>query len=82
MQRYPDDLSETERRIARRWTLGSIGVYGSLLAALALFAALSPSHPDNVASEARFSVASATRQQAPQRPANTTPSQACRPGTC
>jgi hypothetical protein len=76
MQRYPDDLTESERRIARRWTLGSVGLYGSLLAALALYAALGPGHPDNTASTdpaAKFAVASAAREGAAQRPARVRP---------
>jgi hypothetical protein len=85
MQRYPDDLTEAERKIARRWTLASVGVYASLLAALALFAALSPSQPGNVASNdpaAKFSVASATREPARQKPAKAQPSRACIPTSC
>jgi hypothetical protein len=95
MQRYPDDLSESERRIARRWTLGSVGLYGSLLAALALYAVFSPSHfdpshfdpshPGNVASndaEARFSVANATRVPGAPRPARATAPRTCAQGSC
>jgi hypothetical protein len=64
MQKYPPNLSEAERKIARRWTLGSVGLYGSLLAALILFAALSPHSASNVASRdgaAKFDVANSRR---------------------
>jgi hypothetical protein len=73
MQRYPDNLSEADRRVARRWTLGSVGVYGSILAALILYGALSQRSTDNVASNepaAKFSVANAARQPGFQNPQN------------
>jgi hypothetical protein len=41
MQRYPNNLSESDRRIARKWTLASVGFYGSILAGIVLYAALS-----------------------------------------
>lgn len=53
MQRYPDNLSESDRRIARRWTLASFGVYGTILAGFILYAAFSPAHaPVELASNA------------------------------
>jgi hypothetical protein len=42
MQRYPDNLSESDRRIARKWTLASFGIYGTLLAGFILYAAFHP----------------------------------------
>jgi hypothetical protein len=45
MKRFSFDLNEEDRRVVRRWRLASVGVYGSILAGLILFAALS-SKPD------------------------------------
>jgi hypothetical protein len=72
MQRYPDNLSEADRRVARRWTLGSVGIYGSILAAMILYAALSPHPTVDLASgepAAKFSVANAARQPPSPNPA-------------
>jgi len=41
MQRYPRDLSETDRRIARKWRLASVAFYGSFLAGFILYVAFS-----------------------------------------
>jgi hypothetical protein len=71
MQRYPDNLSEADRRIARRFTLASVGFYGSILAGLILYGALSPHPAGKVASmepAAKFSVANAARQPGSQNP--------------
>jgi hypothetical protein len=60
MQRYPDNLSESDRRIARRWTLGSVGVYGTLLAGFILYAAFHPaSAPVQLASDATSNASAA-----------------------
>jgi hypothetical protein len=42
MKRFSFDLSEEDHRVVRRWRLVSVGVYGSILASLILFATLSP----------------------------------------
>jgi hypothetical protein len=42
MKRFSFDLNEEDRRVVRRWRLASVGVYGSILAGLILFAAFSP----------------------------------------
>jgi hypothetical protein len=52
MQRYPDNLSESDRRIARKWTLASFGVYGTLLAGFILYAAFHPAPSIRLASDA------------------------------
>jgi hypothetical protein len=39
MQKYPNNLSQEDRRLARRWTLASVGFYGSVLAGFALYGA-------------------------------------------
>jgi hypothetical protein len=49
MQKYPDNLSEDDRRIARRWTLASVGFYGSILAGFILYAAFHQSQVPNLA---------------------------------
>jgi hypothetical protein len=53
MQRYPDNLSGSDRRVARKWTLASLGVYGTLVAGFILYAAFNPAPaPVQLASEA------------------------------
>jgi hypothetical protein len=52
MQRYSDNLSESDRRVARKWTLASLGVYGALLAGFILYAAFNPAPPAQLASTA------------------------------
>jgi hypothetical protein len=52
MQRYPNNLSESDRRIVRKWTLASFGVYGSLLAGFILYAAFNQAPPVQLASTA------------------------------
>lgn len=42
MQRYSKDFSREEFRIARRWTVASLGFYGSILAGMLLYAAFNP----------------------------------------
>ena len=53
MQRYPRNLSETDRRIARKWRLGCVAFYGSFLAGFLLFVAFNQgSAPTALASNA------------------------------
>ena len=40
MQKFNDRLNETDRKIVRTWRLAALGFYGSLLAGMALFAAM------------------------------------------
>ncbi|MCA6111877.1 hypothetical protein [Bradyrhizobium cenepequi] len=40
MQRYRGHLSPEDRRTVRRWTLPSVGIYGSLLTGFILYVAL------------------------------------------
>jgi len=42
MQIYRYKLDDADRPVARRWTLGAVGFYGSILIGLILYAALSP----------------------------------------
>jgi hypothetical protein len=60
MQRYPNNLSESDRRIARKWTLASFAVYVSVLAGFILYTAFNPAPPVQLASTA-VSKASATK---------------------
>jgi hypothetical protein len=60
MQKYPVDLSEDERRMARRLA----GLYGSILAGLVLYAAFSHGPVANLAASGLASKASAAH--APQ----------------
>jgi hypothetical protein len=39
MQKIPDQSSEGDRRLIRRWGLASVGFYGSILAGMILYAA-------------------------------------------
>lgn len=41
MQKTSYDLSDSERRVVRKWRFAVVGFYGSLLVAIALFAAVS-----------------------------------------
>ena len=44
MQRYPENLSEADRRIARKWRLASLAIYGTLLGGFLLYGVFSQ-HP-------------------------------------
>ncbi|WP_271614252.1 hypothetical protein [Bradyrhizobium sp. CCBAU 51627] len=73
MQRYPDELNENERRVVRKWRLATLGFYGSILAGLALYAALHWTPEANFASvnsvaQAKLAGASGSDGRAPFRP--------------
>jgi hypothetical protein len=70
MQKYPSNLSQDERRLARRWTLGSIGIYGSMIAGMLLYTTFirSPNVDVATASVSKFSGAQAPRHQPADRP--------------
>ena len=59
MQKYPNNLSEAERRIARRWTLGSFAVYGSILAGMILYATLGRNSAIDVAAGTAAAISTA-----------------------
>jgi len=40
MQKFVDQLSETDRRIVRKWRLATLGFYGSILAGMVVYTAL------------------------------------------
>ncbi|MDN5001899.1 hypothetical protein ACFQZO_13475 [Bradyrhizobium sp. GCM10027634] len=40
MQKFIDQLDENDRRIVRKWRLATLGFYGSILAGLVLYVAL------------------------------------------
>jgi hypothetical protein len=40
MQKFTDQLNETDRKIVRTWRLATFGFYGSILAGMALYAAM------------------------------------------
>lgn len=40
MQKFFYPLNETDRRIVRKWRLAALGFYGSILAGMALYAAM------------------------------------------
>jgi hypothetical protein len=85
MQKYSDNLDQEERRIARRWTLGALGIYGPILAALILYAAFHQSPDVNLASgesDSTFSVANAPRKQTSEKPANATQRRSCNQLSC
>jgi hypothetical protein len=42
MQKIPDQSSDGDRRLIRRWGIASVGFYGSILAGMILYAALHP----------------------------------------
>jgi hypothetical protein len=67
MQKYPRNLSQDERRLARRWTLGSIGVYGLMMAGMLLYTAFSRGPNVDVAT-ASVSGAQALRHQVADKP--------------
>lgn len=50
MQKIPDQSSEEDRRLIRRWGLASVGFYGSILAGMILYAALHQNSDVNYAS--------------------------------
>jgi hypothetical protein len=66
MQKYPSNLSKEERRIARRWTLASVGLYGSVLAGLMLYGAFQKRPVDVAAADpvAKVSAAKLPRDDA------------------
>jgi hypothetical protein len=84
MQRYSSNLDDNERRIARRWTLGALGFYGSILAAMIAYA--STQKPgDNAVSgepETTASVADALWQQALEKPAGVARQRSCNKPSC
>ena len=45
MQKVPDQSNEGERRLIRRWSLATVGFYGSILAGMILYTAFNR-HPD------------------------------------
>jgi hypothetical protein len=59
MQKYPKNLSEAERRLARRWTLGSLAVYGSILGGLILYATLGRNSEIDVAAGTAAAISAA-----------------------
>lgn len=40
MQKFLDQLNESDRRIVRRWRLATVGFYGSILAGMIVYTAL------------------------------------------
>jgi hypothetical protein len=50
MQKIPDQSSDGDRRLIRRWGIASVGFYGSILAGMILYAALHPNPEVNYAS--------------------------------
>jgi hypothetical protein len=50
MQKIPDNMSEGDRGIARRWGLATASFYGSILAGMVVYAALHPNPELNIAS--------------------------------
>jgi hypothetical protein len=62
MQRYPQNLSETDRRIARKWRLASLAIYGTFLAGFVLYGALGQRPaPTTLASSAPVALASSAK---------------------
>ena len=54
MQIYGDKLSNEDRPVARRWTFGALGLYGTILVLMILYAELGPKPDASLASgEAR-----------------------------
>jgi hypothetical protein len=50
MQKIPDQSSEGDRRLIRRWGIAAVSFYGSILAGMILYAALHPNPEVNYAS--------------------------------
>jgi hypothetical protein len=51
MQSYPRNLSEADRRVARKWRLASVAFYGSFLAGFIMYVAINQgSAPTTLAS--------------------------------
>jgi hypothetical protein len=50
MQKIPDQSSDGDRRLIRRWAIASVGFYGSIMAGMILYAALHPNPEVNYAS--------------------------------
>ena len=50
MQKCSNNLSEGDRRLARKWGIFSVGFYGSILGGLILYAALNQNPDVNYAS--------------------------------
>ena len=73
MQKHLDQLDENERRVVRKWRLATLGFYGSILAGLALYAALHGTPEVNFASvnsaaQAKLAGPSDGDRRAPFRP--------------
>jgi hypothetical protein len=50
MQIYGDKLSNEDRPVARRWTFGALGLYGTILVLMILYAELGPKPDASLAS--------------------------------
>jgi hypothetical protein len=61
MYKSLDHLSEDDRRLVRKWTLVSVGFYGSLLAGLISYVAFIQGPPANFASDDPVSRVSAAK---------------------
>ncbi|MEY9182739.1 hypothetical protein ABIG06_004323 [Bradyrhizobium sp. USDA 326] len=48
MQKFPQDLPQSDRRVMRKWRLAVVSIYGSLLAVM-LVLALATSHDVQIA---------------------------------
>ena len=60
MQIYGDKLSNEDRPVARRWTFGALGLYGTILVLMILYAELGPKPDASLASReatAKLSIA-------------------------
>jgi hypothetical protein len=67
MQSYRNKFIEDDRRIARRWALGSIGFYGSILVGMILYTVFSKqpdAHPSPDESASNSFVAAMPREPA------------------
>jgi hypothetical protein len=85
MQRYPDNLSESDRRVARKWTLASVGFYGSILTGFILYAAFhpAPASVELAASAApNASAAKPSRDEILDKVAKVTPRRLCGQVSC
>jgi hypothetical protein len=59
MQKFHYELDPDDRRIARRWRLASVGIYGSILLGLILYVAFTARNEVDVASARSVPPASA-----------------------
>ena len=84
MQKYSSNLDNNERRIARRWTLGALGFYGSILAALIAYASNQKPGVNFVSGEPETtaSVADVLWQQAFEKPAGVAQRRSCNKPSC